>query len=126
MAYKRKTNRPYRRITSATIAKFDAAVLEQGNGAGAIAIIEPDIKDQSRRAWLINQKKQELDAGEYIDLKMQRIAIEAIERVEGMVQSDDERIATKNAHFVIDHVRGKALQRSESKHLNLNIEAVLE
>jgi hypothetical protein len=126
MAYKRKTNRPYRIVTPATVAKFEAAIMTEDNATEAVKVIEPEVTDPSRRAWLIKEKAKQLDAGEYIDLKMQRIAIGAIERVEGMVQSDDERIATKNAHFVIDHVRGKALQRSESKHLNLNIEAVLE
>lgn len=97
-----------------------------GNATAAVREIDPTIKDPNRRAQLIALKARELDAGEYIDHKMQQIGIEAIERVESMVQSSDERIATKNSHFIIDHVRGKALQRSETKHLNLNIEAVLE
>jgi molecular chaperone GrpE len=57
-----------------------------------------------------------------------------IKGIEGIVKQFEktladlgvERIATKNAHFVIDHLRGKAVQRSESKHLNLTIETVLE
>jgi len=38
----------------------------------------------------------------------------------------DERIATKNSHFAIEHLRGKAVQRSENKNLNITIESVLE
>ena len=126
MSYKRKTNRPYRTVTPATVAKFEAAIMTEDNATEAVKAIEPKVTDPSRRAWLIKERSKELDAGEYIDNKLQRIAIDAVERVESMVQSADERIATKNAHFVIDHVRGKALQRSESRSINLNIESVLE
>ena len=126
MSYKRKTNRPYRKVTVATIAKHEAKSIELGSGARAVEALEPDEKEARQRAWLINNKKRQLDVGEYVDSQLQQIATEAVERVGTMVQSADERIATKNAHFVIDHVRGKALQRSETKHLNLNIEAVLE
>jgi hypothetical protein len=120
-----KKKRVYRRVTPATVARFNAAVIAHGNGTAAVRETEPDEIDSSRRAWLIANKSKELDAGEYIDHQLQRIGVESVERVKELVQSSDERIATKNAHFVIDHVRGKALQRSESKHLNLNIEAVL-
>lgn len=61
-----------------------------------------------------------------IDEGLDRIAGKAIERIEAMVSSTDQRIATKNAHFVVDHVRGKAVQRTENKNYNLNIGAVLE
>jgi hypothetical protein len=125
MAYKRKTNQPYRRVTPAVIAKFQKALAEEGNGGAAIRILEPDEPDEYRRAWLVSKKAKELDAGEYIDVQMQQGGIEAVERVRELVHSSDEKIATKNSHFLIDHVRGKALQRSETKHLNLNIEAVL-
>lgn len=124
-----KLPRAYRKITPAVIAKYKATEIIEGNGAAAVRATEKltgSKQDARRRAWLIRTKAKAMDSGEYIDHKMQQIGVEAIERVESMVQSPDERIATKNAHFIIDHVRGKALQRSETKHLNLNIEAVLE
>lgn len=117
--------RAYRRITPNTVAKFNAAVIAHGNGSAAVRAIEPETINVGRRAWLIVQKSKELNATEYIDHQMQQTAIEATERVRVMVQSPDEKIATKNAHFVIDHIRGKALQRSESKTLNINIETLL-
>lgn len=126
MTPQQKPKRRYRKVTARTVAEHEAAKLLTGNATAAVREIDPTIKDPNRRAQLIALKARELDAGEYIDHKMQQIGIEAIERVESMVQSSDERIATKNSHFIIDHVRGKALQRSETKHLNLNIEAVLE
>lgn len=114
-----------RNITPKVIADYNAAEITEGNGTAAVRLIDPTAQDPSRRSQLIRLKQRELDAGEFIDMKMQQIGIEAIERIELMVQSTDEKIATKNAHFIVDHVRGKALQRSETKHLNLNIEAVL-
>lgn len=122
--YVRKTNRPYRLVTESTAARFKAAVIAHGNGSAAVRTIEPDEHDAGRRAWLINRKSKQFEAAEYIDHQMQQGAVEAIERVRLMVQSSDEKIATKNAHFVIDHVRGKPLQRSESKHLTLNIDTL--
>lgn len=125
MADNNKQVRVYRKTTPAAVARFTAARIAHGNGSAAVRALEPDELDPSRRAWLLSAKARELDAAEYIDVKLQRIGLRAVERISQMVGSSDERIATKNAHFVLDHVRGKALQRSESKHLNLNIEAVL-
>lgn len=121
-----KKPRKYRRITKRTVAEFQALQVTEGNGSAAVRVIDPESKDPGRKAVLIAQKSRELDAGQYIDNVMQLIGIEAVERVRELVRSADERIATKNSHFIIDHVRGKALQRSESKHLNLNIQSVLE
>ena len=130
MPYKRKTNRKQANVTPATITKFNEAVITEGNGGAAVRLIEPeynaDDKDEYRRAWLIRQKAKELNAVEYVDGQLQQGALEAVERVNRLVQSSDEHIATKNAHFVIDHVRGKALQRSETKSLNLNINAIID
>lgn len=122
---KQKPKRHYRRVTPGVIARHQAAVIAHGNGSAAVRSLEPDELDPARRAWLIANKAKELDATEYIDIKLQRIGLRAIERISQLVGSADERIATKNAHFVLDHVRGKPLQRTESKHLSLNIEAIL-
>jgi hypothetical protein len=126
MAYKRKTKQPYSLITPAVIARYKTLKAKLGSGAAAVRTMEPEQTDEYRRAWLIEHKSRQLDAGEYIDNRMQRSAIRAIERVGELVESPDERIAIKASMFLIDHVRGKALQRSESKHLNLNIQSVLE
>jgi hypothetical protein len=75
---------------------------------------------------LIRKKAQELDSGTYIDERLQQIGVESIERIGGLISSVDEGIALKAATFVIDHVRGKALQRSESRSVSLNIQSVLD
>lgn len=97
-----------------------------GNGTRAVVTLEPDSKKPSQRASDIRSKQGQIVGAAYIDETLVELARPAIDRVRSMIQSADERIATKNAHFVIDHVRGKALQRSENKNYNLTIEAVLQ
>lgn len=63
---------------------------------------------------------------DFIDEQFQQIGVSAVNRIGEMVLSNDERIATKNAQYVVDHLRGKAVQRTESKHLSLNIQTVLD
>lgn len=50
----------------------------------------------------------------------------ALQRVSEMVQSDDEAIATKNSHYVIDHLIGKAVQRSHNTNTNINIDVIAD
>lgn len=63
---------------------------------------------------------------QYIENGLEQIGSEAIDRVGELVHSEDERIATKNAHFVIEHLRGKAVQRNISATVRLNIQSVLD
>lgn len=119
--------RPYNRITKTTIARHRALEIEYGNGSEAVRQQTPEVINERHRAWQINKqaKKDSANALEFIDTSLQQIGIDAVQRVGMMVNSDDERIATKNSHYVIDHLRGKPLQRSESHNLNLNIESIL-
>ena len=50
----------------------------------------------------------------------------ALKRVHEMVQSEDEGIATKNAHYMIDHLIGKAVQRSHNTNTNINIDVIAD
>ena len=63
---------------------------------------------------------------DFIDEQFQQIGVDAVNRVGQLVNSNNEKVATKNSHYVIDHLRGKAVQRTESKHLSLNIQTVLD
>lgn len=121
-----KAKRIYRKITPATVAQFKALEAIEGNGTAAVRIMEDTRLAPSARAFKIVRKSKEANSVDYIEDTMQQIGVDAINRVGKMVNSADERIATKNSQFVIDHLRGKAVQRSESKHLNLTIETVLE
>lgn len=121
-----KKKRQYNRITPQTVAQFKALEAINGNGSEAVAIQTPSILNKGERAWRIRKKPQDIKTVDYIENTIQQIGIDAINRVGKMVNSVDERVATKNAHFVIEHIRGKAIQKTEGKHLNINIEAVLD
>lgn len=121
-----KKKRQYHRITPQTVAQFKALEAINGNGSEAVAIQTPTILNKGERAWRIRKKPQDINTVDYIENTIQQIGVDAINRVGNMVNSADERVATKNAHFVIEHIRGKAVQKTEGKHLNINIEAVLD
>ena len=121
-----KKKRPYKLITPQTVAELTAVELEAGNATAAVRVIEDTRLAPHQRAWRIVKKRKDNNAVDYIETNMQQIGIDAINRVGNMVNSADERVATKNAHFVIEHIRGKAIQKTEGKRLNINIEAVLD
>ena len=119
----------YKRITPRVIADFTATELIEGNGTATIRKLEDTRLSPHSRAWRISKKRNELEndnAINFIESSMQQIGKDAIQRVGNMVNSIDERVATKNSHFVIEQLRGKAVQKTEGKHLNINIEAVLD
>lgn len=118
--------RTYRRITPKEIAQHKALEAELGNGSAAVRAVYPTTIQPGHRAWRIQKVSKDTNAVDFIENSMQQIGIDAINRVGKMVNSVDERVATKNAHFVIEHIRGKAVQKTEGKHLNINIEAVLD
>lgn len=66
------------------------------------------------------------NVNEYLDMYMQQSAITAANRLEELVNSENEKIATQNVHYVLDHVRGKAIQRSVTAHTKVNIQDLLD
>ena len=103
----------------------------EGNMSAAVRALEGDhYETADDRAYRIRKKIAEQRGselvGDYIEKQFEQIGAEAIERVSEMVHSSDERIATKNAHFIIEHVRGKAVQRSVTLTGKLNIQSVLD
>lgn len=123
-----KTNskRPYRKITPRTVAEHATQVILNGNNTAAVRAMNPDYKAPHIRAHAIVKKNNSITASEYIEKGLEQIGGEAIERIGELVHSEDERIATKNAHFVVDHIRGKAVQRSITATTKLNIQSVLD
>ena len=124
----RKSNnkRQYRLITPLTIAQFEAEKVITGNGTAAIRKLNSGYEAPHRRANHIVAKSKTVNASEMIDSRLQQIAGDAIERVSELVNSEDERIATKNSHYVIDHIRGKAVQRSITATTKFNIQNILD
>lgn len=114
-----------KRITPAVVARFQAEELLQGNGSAAIEIMQPDIINRGDKAHRIRKYAEKHDIADYVPQRVQQIAKAAIDRIEDMVNSTDERIATQNSHFIVELAIGKAVQRSETASVNLNIEAIL-
>ena len=127
MSISRQTQkRVYKKITPRTVATHAAQAVLSGNNTQAVREIEPEYTAPQARANRIVTKSVNSNALEYIDNSLQQIAGDAIDRVGELVHSEDERIATKNAHFVIEHIRGKAVQRNISATVRLNIQSVLD
>jgi hypothetical protein len=120
------TKRPYNNITDQTVVKFKALEFDVGNGTEAVRVMNPEILNPALRAFRIRTKANEESALDFIDNTLQQIGIDSINRVGLMVNSNDEKIATKNSHFVIDHIRGKAMQKSISLSVKRNIQSVLD
>jgi len=118
--------RQYRLITPLTIAQFEAEKVITGNGTAAIRKLNSGYEAPHRRANHIVTKSRTVNASEMIENRLQQIAGDAIERVSELVNSEDEKIATKNSHYVIDHIRGKAVQRSITATTKFNIQNILD
>ena len=123
---KQKGARHYKKITPRTVAEHNARAVLSGNATQAVREIDPEYIDPSSRAVRIARKSNVVNAGEFIDNAMQQIGTDAIERIGELVHSEDERIATKNAQYVVDHIRGKAVQRSIGVTARFNIQNVLD
>jgi chorismate mutase len=121
-----RNSRVYRKITPEVMARFLAARMEYGSGTAAVKALEPDETDPRRRAWLISTKCKQSEVGDLFDRRVEQIAEDAVNRLAGLIYSDDEQVATKSIMYVIDQVRGKAINRTETKHHRLNIQSVLD
>lgn len=116
----------WRRITPQEIAEHKLLEYKHGNGSQAVREKYPTMLHPGDRAWRIQKMSEKVNALEFIENSMQQIGIDAIQRVGEMVNSSDEGIATRNSHFVLEQIRGKAVQKTENKTLNINIETVLD
>ena len=126
MSIRQTPKRVYKKITPRTIANHQAQAILTGNGTQAVRQTDPEYTRPDARAVKIVAKSKNMNALEYIENGLEQIGSEAIDRIGEMVHSEDERIATKNAHFVVEHLRGKAVQRSISATMKLNIQSVLD
>lgn len=57
-----------------------------------------------------------------IDQKLQKMSIKATKRIDSLIQSEDEHIATTNAWKVIEHNIGTPVKRN----INVNTHATIE
>lgn len=116
----------YKRITPRTVAQFKAEEALHGNGSAAVRYLESTRIGVKDRAFRIKKKSEEQSAVDFIDNQLQQIGVDAVNRLGKLVNSTDERVASKMVTYTIDHLRGQAVRRTESKHLQVNIETVLQ
>jgi hypothetical protein len=126
METQKKKPRVYRKITAARMAEFKALKAEHGNGTAAIRALEPTRLAPKDRAFHIAKKSETQRTADFIDDQLQQIGIDAINRVGKLVNSSDERTATKNSHYVIDHIRGQATKKSITLSGKLKYQSVLD
>jgi hypothetical protein len=121
-----KTPRVYKKITAAQLAEFKALKAMHGNGTAAVRAFDSTRLSPKDRAYRLTKKSEQQATADFIDDKLQQIGIDAVNRVGKLVNSNDERTATKNAHYVIDHIRGQATKKSITLSGKLKFQSVLD
>lgn len=66
-----------------------------------------------------------IHAEEVVD-SLQGMGTKALDRINYLIDSPDQQVATKNAHYVIDHLIGKATQKSISTVRHVSIDVIAD
>ncbi len=117
--------RVYRKVTPEMLAKFQAVKAQTGNASQAVRELEPDRVNPATRAHTIQQQLNKGEVSSYIEHQLIELAQPALQRLEELIDSPNDQVATKNVHYVVDHLRGKAINRSISETRTINIETIL-
>lgn len=118
--------RIYKKITASTLAEFKALRAIEGNATAAVRILEPTRLAPASRAFKIAKKSKEQHTADFIDMQLQQIGIDSVNRLGKLVNSSDERVATKNIHYAIDHIRGQATKKSITLSGKIKFQSVLD
>lgn len=70
-------------------------------------------------------KKAMKDANQFVQDRFTELLPGAMQRVAELVESDNETVATRNAHYIIDRVAGMATKKQEIVNINLTAEMLL-
>lgn len=97
-----------------TVAQIQAAIIRNQPVVEATEIFRSEVKK------LAKSKAQEV-----MNL-IEEKSVHAAERVFRLVDSSDEQVATKNAHYILDHMLGKATQKSVSQVTRINIDVLAD
>lgn len=122
----KKIPRVYRKITAAQIAEFKALKALHGNGSAAVRALEPTRIAPKDRAFKLARKSELQSTADFIDNQLQQIGIDSVNRLGKLVNSTDERVATKNIHYAIDHIRGQATKKSITLSGKVKFQSVLD
>lgn len=103
--------------------KFSEVYAQTNNGAKAVTVAFPELKDssvqyKSLKAQRLMKNDEVVNHIEYQKNKLERLATKAVKKVEQLIDSDNEQIATTNVWKTIEQVQGKAVQKSTSVNFN--------
>jgi phage terminase small subunit len=99
--------------------KFAQVVAQTDNATEAVRQAYPDMARTTTPEVLRNKASRLLTNAnvskeiEYQKNKLEQLASKAVDRVEQLIQSDNEAVATQNIWRTIEQVQGKATQRIE-------------
>lgn len=114
------------KLTKEQLDTFTTARAENLSPAKAMIAAQPELIDNKNYA---NVKARRLmknqDIKQKIDIKLQKMSKSATKRIEEMIQSDNEQIATTNAWKVIEHNIGTPVKRNINLTAKANLEDVL-
>lgn len=113
-------------LTTEQIERFTDARAAKLSPAKAMIIAQPELITDKNYA---NVKARRLmvkpDIKAKIDAKLQKMSTKATKRIEKLLQSENEQIATQNAWKVIEHNIGTPIKRNINVGLTATIEDAL-
>lgn len=105
---------------------FTEVYAHTGKPITAMVAAQPDLVVNKNYA---NVKARRLlartDVQEKVQQKLDKMAKNAIKRIDSLIQSDNEQIATTNAWKVVEHVKGTPTHSSVNLNANVSIEDAL-
>lgn len=114
--YKTSTLTPLKKKFAEEFAKTD-------NGTQSMLKVKPELTVGSA-GTIANRMLKNVDVSreiEYQKSKLEKLASRAVDRVESLIASENETIATTNIWKTIEQVQGKATQKIETQNTSVNI-----
>lgn len=103
---------------------FVEAYAETGNATKAMQAARPNLSVAVANN-AAHRMLQKPDVQVKLESKLQRMSNKALKTIKDSLDSEDEKVATINARWVIEQVHGKALQRNVSLNSTVNVEDIL-
>ena len=130
MSAKKTTKKTYKKTNTITPAKkkFAQEYAKTDNASEAVRRAYPSLKDKKK---YVTVKATRLLANDSVNNEIERqkqmlekLATQAVTRVQELIHSDNEQVATTNSWNTIRQVQGNPTSKTEST--TLNIEAILD
>lgn len=113
-------------ITEAEKDTFAEVMAHTGSAQKAMIAAQPDLITRKNYA---NVKGHRLikrpDIQEKMQKSLEKMSKPAMKRIQEMIQSEDESIASQNAWKVVEHIRGKPIAKNLNMNAKVNIEDAL-